>query len=115
MTSTLKIKINQVFEALRKRNLIAKQNHLCCMSCACSDLSQDLDKRKGKIGCVYYHNQDTDAAQDRGVLNIRYFGKEQNDTVGIGKMVKEECEKVGLKVTWDGNPGTTIQVTEKET
>lgn len=92
-----KKKLNKAFTALRKAGYTAKQNFLCCQSCAWNALS---DKEAEKA--VFYHRQDTERMKESGELWLAWSGKGKE----IVKILKEQ----GLTVEWEGKKGTRIMV-----
>ena len=122
-------KVKEAFKILRKNQIMARGNYLCCSTCAGYALAESLDKMptekaEKKIGFAYWHRQDEEHFQKRGDLYIRYGGIDTQkypnrcDVIGwstkqIGEAIKIAMEGVGLEVEWDGNPDKTIVVREK--
>lgn len=128
----IKASLTAAFRALRKQNLIARQNHWCCSSCGSHSCATDAEKciAKGKDikGWVFYHRQDEDSFQAGGDLHIRYAGITEADkatigtpehtglgggdeeTVEVGKLVVAALEAEGLTVEWDGDSNVCIKV-----
>lgn len=122
---TVKVGLTVAFSALRKQGIIARQNFLCCQSCASSALSGIAVKQhtEGKPvnGVVYYHRQDNNTLKESGYVYLAYGdvshyeeGKPEVSmglpTIEVGKLVVKAVAATGLKVDWDGNEGTRIKV-----
>jgi len=124
--------IKNAFKKLRKYGLICRMRHLCCMSCASSDLGQKCDERN-KDGAVYFHRQDYDGffgdANDRwgrsyrrynpnheSTLMIRFFSATEDKdnskvtTKDVGELAYVALEDEGLDLEWDGSPHHCISV-----
>jgi hypothetical protein len=106
-------KVSGAFRELRKRNLLAHKNFLCCSKCASTEL-YEVAVEKNKRGYVYYHRQDT-ADIAKGNLCIRYCSAkdDENDTKEIGNIVVEELRKQGLEPEWNGDPSRVIELNWK--
>lgn len=124
-------KINELFSRARKAGLVARQNYLCCSSCAGYGLTEDIQKMvdKGKPrpkGTLYYHRQDADALKepkrgygrlDRGTMMLRYGPVDSTKYGSIGLPV-EECgqiicqilKEVGIKFEWSGKGSECIAI-----
>lgn len=123
-----KEKLNKVFKALRKNSVVARQNFLCCQSCAgykiATDVEKMLDAGKVVAGWVFYHRQDYNSAfvgegryPANGELYLAYTGGSTNkyeknglQTVEIGRLVVKELEAAGLVYEWDGSEDSRILV-----
>jgi len=98
----VKEKLSNVFKRLRAEGIVAKQNFLCCSSCAWSALSSDY-KGKETNGFVFYHSQDNDSLKENGEAYLA-FGVDDDkkqSSVMVGLMVCFVCELNGLAVEWD--------------
>ena len=104
----------KAFKDLRKEGLIAKQNFMCCRSCASCSIWNDIDASPGKYkGAVYYCKQDGDNLRKSGKFYLGFGAADTDDnkvTALIGQLTKVVLEKHGLKVEWDGSAGTRILV-----
>ena len=124
-----KPKLNKLFKRLRKAGFVAKQNYLCCSSCAGYDLAikygKACDEGKGdKIqGYVFYNKQDTEGLNETGDVflaygQISYWDNEKNvekytgplTTVQVGNKIKELCEELGIRYKWDGSERTRFHL-----
>lgn len=114
-------KVTAAFAAIRKHKIFARQNFLCCGSCAGYALGTQLTtaRAKGKAakGAVYYHRQDADHALEAGVLCIGYGAGDGDDslamdaeTVEVGKIAVQCLRDAGLDVQWDGDKWSRIKV-----
>lgn len=101
----------KVFAALRKQNLIAKMNHMCCSTCACADLGPKVTE-KGADGAVYFHRQDNDGFKECGELHLRYFSENDDNEkcIEIAHKIQAELGKVKIPSVWDGDTAHTIQI-----
>src|SRR5690349_8870266 len=124
-----KEKLNIAFKALRRANIVARQNFRCCQSCAGSEIATDvekmLDNGKKVVGWVFYHRQDYDHAftssrwnrNPSGNLYLAFTGgstekydKNGLSTEEIGRIVAVILHSVGLVFEWDGSADTRILV-----
>lgn len=115
----MKTRIGHAFKDLRSSGFIARQGYLCCMSCASSAIWQDWQKskRKGSLrGAAYYHSQDRDTLNHRGVLWIRFSSlsdkPEETDAemIACGNEIVRTLRENGLHPNWNGDRGTCIEV-----
>jgi hypothetical protein len=116
-----KVRLNEAFRALRKHGLIARQNFMCCSSCACSQIANDAEKLVDKgqkiAGGVFYHKQDGDNLRDGREFYVRFgqIDTQKHGVLGIsdeqiGRLVIQEFEKARIRAQWDGNIRTAILV-----
>lgn len=89
-------KISQAFRALRKKGYFAKQNFWCCQSCAWADVPKGSDK------VVFYHAQDLQDLRKTGDVYIAWSGD--------GNQIREEFERVGCTVQWDGSQEKRMKI-----
>jgi hypothetical protein len=101
--------VKKAFAALRKNeHVICRMNYLCCMSCASSDLSQQVDDKQKK-GAVYFHNQDNASFKETGRLCIRYFTRtDSQDSKKLGETIVQYLTEHGVETDWDGDPTRVI-------
>lgn len=115
-------KVTEAFRAIRKHKIFARQNFLCCGSCASYALGTQLTEARAKgkeaKGAVYYHRQDAECALEAGVLYIGFGAGDGDDslamdeqTVEVGKITVQCLREAGLDVTWDGDKWSRITVT----
>jgi hypothetical protein len=110
-------RLDTAFAALNERGVIALQNAGMTQSDGHSDFRQAYDDHHNKssiVGYCFYHGQDLERAVRGGGLYFA-FGpvdpKEEETTgVEIGNMVREELERVGFAVEWDGTFANRIRV-----
>ena len=117
----VRAKLAELFKQFRKEGYLARMNHLCCSSCAGSDLSTRAEElnEKGKSvkGCVFWHNQDESGWNSSGYLPLRYGPLDTSKSGEIGLSAKEIGEYIcqsltaaGITHNWDGDPGQVIFV-----
>ena len=112
-----KDRLNNLFKALRKRKLLARQRFLCCGSCASSQMSIDLkeERNRDKVGGIYYHSQDAERLE-HGYVWLGFGpreGEHEYNEQGyrdVGMIVMEEAAKLDLPVVWNGSPGMRIKI-----
>jgi hypothetical protein len=121
----MKVRLNRAFAALRRQGLIARQNYLCCSSCAGYSITEDAVKRVGKgkkvNGCVFYHRQDTERFLEGNTLFLAYGELDSTElgTIGlptaqVGALVMAALEAEGLEPHWDGDPNARIELDPEE-
>lgn len=98
MYYSFKENLTQAFKEIRKKGYFARQNFLCCQSCAWAAVPDGKDEK-----VVFYHNQDADG--------IRY-GEVYLAWSGNGAEIVEVFSKY-FNVIWDGSTSTRILVKEK--
>jgi len=125
LMSETRIKVKEAFRQLRKEGFIARANHLCCSNCAGYNLTEkateDVElgkKKKEEIkGCVFWHNQDDESFNRRGILFLS-FGNLHSQQIGdigigtleVGKRVVEVLREKGLDVEWPEDTSIRIEV-----
>lgn len=89
-------KLNLAFKQLRKAGYFARQNFLCCQSCACAAIPDDVEKY------VFYHAQDNDDKKEGLPFFVAWRG--------VGKEIVSIFESNGINVNWDGDEGIRIEL-----
>lgn len=110
-------RLYSAFAALNKRGIIALHNAGFTQSDGYEDFRAALKnhpQRATVVGYCFYHSQDVEHAV-RGEGLYLAFGPVQakdEETKGaeIGKLVREELERAGLKVQWDGTFATRMSI-----
>jgi hypothetical protein len=107
--------LTAAFRELRKCDLIARRNFLCCQSCALASLFDELKSNKKTLGAVYNHSQDVRNFEDYGRrMAIRYAINEKNKEAPsarvLGQLVCAVLRSNGLKVQWSGSADEVIFV-----
>jgi hypothetical protein len=102
-------RLNAAFDAMNRRGIIALQNVGNTQSDGHEDFRAALKKhprRSDVIGYCFYHSQDLERAIRGGGLFLAFGPVDPRDEEirgrEIGKLVREELERAGLKVEWDG-------------
>jgi hypothetical protein len=128
-TYELRDAVKEAFRNLRKDGFVAKMNYLCCGSCAAANIGADFDKKVLEglqpnhypKGVVFFHQQDNQHFEDKGVLYLCYGDIEGSEskaktelpTIEVGKKVIEAFIKAGIpqtQIEWDGNEDTRIKI-----
>ena len=126
-------RIETVFGELEKRGIIARADFSCCNGCGSGEIfNRELPGYQEKngpehqpIGYLFFHEQDTDAANDGYRLHLRHGSiseaddaldqeRVHADQILVAGMVIEELREHGFQVEWDGNTWSTIQVLEPD-
>ena len=92
-----KSRITKAFSELRKLGYFARQNFLCCQSCAWYEVPKDKSEK-----VVFYHNQDNDNLKSEGKCHLAWAG-DGNEIVSV-------LNKHGVKTEWDGSSNTRIKI-----
>lgn len=110
-------RLDAAFEALRGRGLIALQNAGFTQSDGYEDFQDALERHpnpKTILGYCFYHEQDLErAVKGRGLtLAFGPANPQEEKTRGqeAGEIVREELQRAGLAVEWDGTFGARIRV-----
>lgn len=113
-------KLNALFRALRRSDLVARQNHLCCGGCAAASVGE-MARARGLRGAVYYHRQDGERLRpSRSSWSSKPaesvflgFGSSDGDesvTVEIGAEICRVAQQLGLATEWDGTAAQRVEV-----
>lgn len=68
-------------------------------------------KESGHMGLCFFHQQDMERAMrtDLGLfLAFGSFPERDEDTVLVGRLISEECQRAGFEVEWDGTADSRI-------
>jgi hypothetical protein len=110
-------RLNAAFAALNKRGIIALHNAGFTQSDGYEDFRAALKshpQRATVLGYCFYDSQDVEHAVQGEGLHLA-FGPvrpkdEESKGPEIGRIVREELERAGLKVKWDGTFATRMSV-----
>ena len=107
-------RLNQVFDQLNAKGIIALQNAGYTMSDGLSDVGEELHQRgrESTSGYCFYHGQDLERAVSGGGLMLA-FGDLDDDKTGkteIGISVRDVLESNGFTTEWNGDPETRINI-----
>lgn len=89
-------KIEKAFNELRVLGFFAQSNHMCCQTCAWTDIPEEFDN------VVFYHNQDAEDLKKNKECYLSWSGD--------AKKIVEILEKHQVKVQWDGKETTRIKI-----
>jgi len=102
-------RLDSAFTAMNNRGIIALQNAGYTQSDGYSDFREALENHPNKssvVGYCFYHAQDVERAVRGGGLYLAFGPVDPKDeeTKGleIGNIVRNELERTGLQVDWDG-------------
>jgi hypothetical protein len=101
-------RLERVFEALEARGVIAEEDAGFTQSEGhynVEELYKEAGGKKSKFeGYCFFTYQDQDAALDGPGLCLAFghFSGNEKKGIEIGRVVREECERAGLRVDWDG-------------
>jgi hypothetical protein len=123
----LREKLILAFKDIRKLGIVARVNFKCCNSCASYDIwemTRKNYKKKPKIGYVFWHKQNEEDLQRRGVLHLAYGTFNDFDDRDVSPRMcsplssADVATKVilalvnhGIRCQWDGNEDHKIEVT----
>jgi hypothetical protein len=93
---TIRFRVQQAFGKLRQKDVLARVNFRCCLTCGSDELRQQM-KDRGKRGYVFWHQQDEDCFKRTGVLYIAFSDK------AVGQDLFKALEDQGLFVHWNGS------------
>ena len=89
--------ITRAFGELRGRGYFARQNFMCCQSCAWAEVP---DSKRSKT--VFFHNQDYYNYKDGMTFFLSWTG-DADEIIGV-------LEHWGLQVVWDGTENSRIGI-----
>ena len=92
-----KSKITEAFKELRKLGYFARQNFLCCQTCAWHGVPDEKGER-----AVFYHNQDNESLKSDGKCHLAWSGN--------GTEIVSVLNKHGVKTEWDGSSNKRILI-----
>lgn len=117
-TSTVNDAIDQAFEELNERGIVALQNAGYTMSDGWSDAHEAASELPEKPrGAVFYHGQDLESGvQGEGLMLA--FGAFENDeaksetaSTAIAREVCDTLAAHGVQAKWDGSVHSRIEIT----
>lgn len=109
-------RLDQAFEALNGRDIVALHDFTCCQTCGLAEVGAPIqaavDAGIDVAGFTFYHAQDTDSAVDGHGLYLTYGHVDGSETNGIaiGRLVVHALNEAGLETDWDGTFGKRIAV-----
>ncbi|MDJ0938627.1 MAG: hypothetical protein QNJ00_02555 [Woeseiaceae bacterium] len=110
-------RLDTAFAALNKRGIIALQNAGYTQSDGYEDVGEayaNHANRSSVLGYCFYHGQDLERAVGGGGLYLAFgpVDPEDEETKGpeVGNIIKEELQRVGFAVDWDGTFAKRIAV-----
>jgi hypothetical protein len=107
-------RLNQAFEALNSRGVIALHNAGYTMSDGISDVAEVLHERgrNGIKGYCFYHGQDLERAVAGGGLTIAFgdLDNDQTKKTEVGRSVRDLLQAFGFAVEWNGDPETRLNI-----
>ena len=121
-SSTWDQQLTDAFEVMEERGLVARQDHLCCKTCAADDLNHIVDTRREKgehiLGYAYYHNQDADGIRDGRGVYIGFSSAVERETTmiqkAIGRLVCQCLKEAGFSPVWEDDPEQRIFIPPEE-
>lgn len=107
----IRTKLTAAFKAMRKQNLVARRNFMCCGGCASTALNTVCKAKDKILGAVYYTQQGEEAFRKGKALYLNYGGVESRATDEVvGTMVRDALNAAGVEFEWSGNPAECIKV-----
>lgn len=116
-------RLDAAFEELNSLGILARHNWTCCSNCGKSEMPDEFERLDGEIdgkpivGYVFYHEQDTEYAMDRGLF-LCYGSTEgapspeayEAQCLNICRVACDVLAKHGLQVIWNGRYDTKPNV-----
>lgn len=112
-------RLDLVFESLTTRGILTR--HRCGLTIqdgleVIEQLYDEAGEQKPRLtGYCFYHLQDMEAAMWGKIglwLAFGGFPSTYEQAAQVGLVVREEFERVGFTVVWDGTPGSRILLKE---
>ena len=101
--------LDAVFKSLRKQGIISLHNAGYTLSDGFEDAMSAFERHRNPdqvVGICYYHQQDSGGAKDGHGLHLAFGTARAEDekqlAVKVGKTIRDELEKAGFKVVWNG-------------
>ena len=108
-------RLDAAFAALTKRGILALHNAGFTQSDGYEDVRAALKNHPQKstvVGYCFYHGQDVEHAVHGEGLHLAFGPVNPKDEVAkgpeIGRTVRDELERAGLKIEWDGTFATRM-------
>lgn len=102
-------RLDAAFERIAARGVIALQNAGYTQSDGYEDIGYALKQHPSRaqvLGYCFYHGQDLERAVEGGGLYLAFgpIDPKREETLGVevGNIVREELERQGLAVRWNG-------------
>lgn len=89
--------LTPAFRALRKLGYFARQDFLCCQSCAWHAVPEDKSEK-----VVFYHHQDKQSMMQTGDCYLAWSGN--------GEEICYTLRSFGFVVEWDGSSNQRIVI-----
>lgn len=107
-------RLDQAFDELNSRGVIALHNAGYTMSDGFSDVSEALHQRgrKGIQGYCFYHGQDIERAVAGEGLMIAFgdLDDDKSQKTEVGRLVKRVLHESGLVVEWNGDSESRLSL-----
>lgn len=101
-------KLLKLEQMLNEQNILTKFGHLCCCSCASSDLYNNMSDTD--IGIAWSHSQDIEALLNEGDMYIGYDADKETDRLKIANTIFDIAAKLGLNPIWNADTNIRINV-----
>jgi hypothetical protein len=107
-------KLDAAFAELESNGILARQDYLCCGTCAHAGLYAEMQQAppdSSVRGYVFYHGQDTEGAI-YGSIYLGYGSMEctEETMVGVANTVVETLRDHGITCEWNGQTNARILV-----
>lgn len=107
-------RLDSLVESLERSKILFLQNAGYTMSDGHQEAFEILSDIPGHgfIGYCFYHGQDVERVLDSDELYIAFdhIDGDVPAKLKIGQVLKEELEKAGFAVNWDGSPNRRVEV-----
>jgi len=107
----MKKKLRKMFRDLRKHNITARMNFMCCQSCGVNCISEH--KKKNDYGYVFYHNQDNEGLKETNTTYVSWGVFEEDDKnklKELSRTIIKVAEQNYIKVNWNGESSRRIEL-----
>jgi hypothetical protein len=111
-------RLDRVFEALRDKGILTR--HRCGytqqdgLDVIDSLYEEEGGKKSGLVGYCFYHLQDMEATMGRSTrglfLAFGSFSRSRKHGVEVGQLIRDEFERAGFEVVWDGTIKTRLML-----
>ncbi|HSH04805.1 MAG TPA: hypothetical protein VLL52_19995 [Anaerolineae bacterium] len=115
VTATDCDRLDIAFAELNQIGIVARQHFTCCQTCGHYEIDDEVRgaaKRQEVLGYVFYHQQDTASAVERGYLYLAFGAvvDAPQQVKLVGERVVQALRDVGLSVKWEGDINRRIRV-----
>lgn len=119
-------RLDSAFAELEASGIVARMNFTCCGSCGHAEIGGEVPEGRSPRGYVFFHMQDADGLAEASPAQLYFdYGAWRPDgsaypdeesyieaATAIGQEVARALDAAGLRVSWNGELGRRIAITD---